>query len=257
LWVTAYRSGGDGPDYAPESTRVMVSYGRTDTTYLQLDALPIFLKTQVHSLTIAEGDNEQTTIVNYKLSLITLVEDPDGFQDLRDVEWFLYSNSQPDSLIRSGRMEFRPDSSIWWAEVPGDSFPTGRLDRVLTHPFVFKATDRSGHQSQSQPAYLARVIHEIPKNLSLSVTGRNPTFDWDFIWDAVFQDPTDFIYLLRVWNNQQTRIIYQKVIPATRFYTVRHTSEHTFEAGRYFWEIWTMDIFGNRARSRQVVMTVS
>lgn len=256
LLVTASYTSPEGVAYASEDSQIVVTPFGSDTLVFSLDALPIFRRSQVNSVTIAEGDNEQTATITYRLSLTTAVDDPDGPQDLRKVQWNLYSNSQTDSILQRGDMSFRPDSALWWSDVPDSVLPGGRLDRVLTLPFLFRAEDLAGHGSLSRPAFLARVIHEVPKNLSLSVTGRNPTFDWDFIWDAVFRDTADFIYILRVWNNLRTRVIYEKLLTPSRFYTNRHTAQISFEAGRYYWEVWTVDIFGNRARSRQIAMQV-
>lgn len=241
-WVIAYRDVIPDTAYGRDSILVTIEQAM-DTLYsLRLDALPSFTGTRVNSIAVASKDSLGSTTIDIIARLTAQVYDPDGIHDMNRVEWRI-PGYPPDTLEH-----YDTDSLFWWDEVPSEEFPGQSLANMLTIPFTFEAYDDCGNSSQST-AYLARVISEVPVDLSvIPPLGPHPKLDWYFVWTRYFENASSFFYLVRIFGEEA--LIYEKMVTDTSsgFY-VQHTVEETLGYGWHDWEIWVVDTFGNQARS--------
>jgi hypothetical protein len=250
-WVSAEKSESPGARFGLDSLLVTISSLIEADRSIFLDALPEFQMLTVTSLatsSIGQVDPQ------YSLRIRAIVTDPDGIIDLLRVEAMLIDTSRDDTIRSS--LVFDNDSSLWFTEIPSDSFPGNLIDNALGLPVVVEAFDRAGYRSPAQTRYLTRVIHGVPQ-LFLESGGATPTLAW--IYDLWSEMPSIslFKYQVRIYHNniQRIRRYLRTVVPEQRAYN-QHIVDTELPPGPYIWEVWVLDNFGNSSRSAPGYFTV-
>lgn len=247
-WVAAAKA---TPEvvYRADSVLVRVTARGVVDTVVALDALPRFESTALFSVTTASANPDTVT---FRLRLRAVVEDPDGQADLSSV-WWRYGDAG------GGTLQYLPDSAFWQSEVSSHLLPVRGMDDLIGSPFYFEASDRVGAVARSAAAYLWKVIHETPIiNPRPFQNPYEPTWTF-YARDYNNQrDSTLYNFLLRFYDLRRIppELVYQKWLAPTRFNTQSDTLSIELDTGfgRYLWEVFVVDRYGNLSRSPQVVL---
>ena len=247
-WVHAYRDQVAEAIYARDSVQVVIRAGMAVDTTLQLNALPKFTGTGVYAVTEGITDDE----LRYLLRFRATVTDPDGQADLSNVRW------TKDSTLTT-TMQYQPDSAYWWSDLPADSFP-GKFDDALGMLFYFEALDQAGFASRSPASHIWRIIHEVPILHALPYDGiyviQPLNLAWTFYardFDEKIRDSSQYNFLARIFDESGTGtpvMVYSISVAPTGSNLSEHALDFSLPPGRYYWEVYMQDKFGNIARSK-------
>jgi len=147
-------------------------------------------------------------------------------------------------------LEYLADSSFWVANVTATTLGDPDLGAVVGKPFAFLAWS-SGTRFEVGPAYLFRVIEDVPLTVSPSadsVTGPHPTLTWQ-----PFSAAFPFGYRAQVFPSQTNSPIWSTPIPSGVF-SIQVTD--SLADGDYYWTITVIDEFGDYSRSREAYFAV-
>ncbi|MBT7615685.1 MAG: hypothetical protein HN590_00200 [Calditrichaeota bacterium] len=238
-WVVAYKDGGDTPHYATDSVKVSVHPGAIATGSIQLDALPYFdyAKVNVHSFEL--GVNEEP---EHEVRLKAKVIDPDGAYDINRVEWHFKDVSDTLNYNQDRDSAFY-EIIIPITDPPSFDFPYS-LGIANVNDFYFEAFDQLGN-STTVKAEISRIMDHCPTNH----TAFESEISWWYFWDRVFNDVTEFNYLLRIYSFGANDVVYDTTLVPTEMSFVDHQIATQLEAGSYLYYIWVTDNFGNFVRS--------
>lgn len=238
--VVAFRQGVQVPEYKIDSMLVTISPGGHTSQSIRLDALPYFAYSivNVHSFEVAGTEAEPDHEIRLKAKVI----DADGEFDLSRVEWrfkdvsgVLNYNQDPDSAFHE----------IILPDIPSLSFPYG-LGFVQLNNFYFEAFDQLGN-STIDSAKITRIIDESPINH----IAFESEISWYYTWNRVFNDRTEFNYLLRIYAYGSGNVVYDTTLihDSDSDFTVRHQIATPLLPGSYNYHIWVTDNYGNFMRS--------
>jgi hypothetical protein len=224
---------------------VLVNWGRQKTVSIQhfMDALPRLENLEVYSIVInIWPDNKE-----FYLTIQAAVDDPDS--DIDTVFWKVPDLGIEGFLEQAGaktyELTFRP-------ELP--------IEEIVGHDFVITVQDQSGRRTDVGNKQVKRVIKDDLSGLSPSggvLVSPRPTLKWQ-----EFKPGFTHTYRLEVSIDvqfSQPELVWAaENLPATlTSYTVDQDLEELEEPDIYFWVIWAIDEFQNRARSRQLTFNVS
>ena len=243
--VVAFRQGVSVPDYKTDSMLVTVSPGSHTAQSIRLDALPYFAyaKVNVHSFEVSDIEEPE-----HEIRLKAKVIDSDGEFDLSRVEWrfkdvsgILNYNQDTDSAFHE----------IILHDIPSLDFPY-ELGLVQLNSFYFEAFDQLGNSSIDS-AKISRIIDVYPTQR----TAYDSEIGWWYFWDRVFNDITEFNYLLRIYEFGTGEVVYDTtMIHDGEFQTIEHQIATPLAPGNYNYHIWVTDNYGNYVRTSLETLVV-
>jgi hypothetical protein len=179
-------------------------------------------------------------------SLVTELDGSDAA--LQDCVWVSYMGRTPIALSRTSATQW---ATVFAAAYFGDS----HLQSEIGLPFVFHCLDLSGIQREVGPAYLFRVIEDVPRVLepdSEDVVSPRPVLSWEpfaadfrpfYYRPAVYASAENFVFT--VWTAD--------LLPETQNSIVVPDS---LADGAYYWALTVVDTFNNSSRSKEGMFTV-
>ncbi len=247
-WVVAYRDINGSAVYARDSARVTINVKQSSEVSLRLDALPRFTSAYAVSLVTSESETEDP---HYFIRLKATVTDPDGPQHLERVESVFMDTLHNYSIHVDLQYNTNRDSAFWWTDIPPDSFRNSSTGNALYLPFTFRAFDFAEKASPPTTAFVARVLHGVP-TFSDPQQDLFPNLEWSYTYYNELDDTTSFNYLVKIFRNTpELPEIYRRTVIPRNLASRSHTVEERLPLGRYLWEVWVLDNFGNSSRSRR------
>lgn len=224
---------------------VLVSWGTQKAVSIQhfMDALPFLENLEVYSIVI----NTWPADKEFHLTIQATVDDSDS--DIDTVFWKAPDPGIEGFLEQAGaktyELTFRPELTI---------------EEIVGHDLIITVKDQSGRRTEVGNKQVKRVIKDDLSGLSPSggvLVSPRPTLEW-----RKFNPGFTHIYRLEVFKDvqfSQPELVWAaENLPATlTSYTVDQDLEELEEPDIYFWVIWAIDEFQNRARSKPLTFMVS
>lgn len=208
-----------------------------------MDALPVLENLEIYSIVL----NTHPANKEFYLAIRTTVDDPDSGID--SVFWKVPDLEIGGFLQPAGakifELTFRP-------ELPNEE--------IVGHDFIIIVKNPSGRKTAVGTKQIKRVIKEDIVGLSPSggtMVSTRPTLEWQS-----FNPGFHHTYRLEVYKDvqfSQPELVWAvENLPETlTSYTVNQELEELQEPDIYFWVIWAIDEFQNRARSKPLTFNVS
>ncbi len=151
-------------------------------------------------------------------------------------------------------LELNPSSGYYENKFSPGDLKLNFLDEGIGKNFEIIVRDRSNKSFIVDSSTIKRVIRKdiifrSPANLEI-VT--NPT---KFIWER-FLPGFNFKYMIEIYKKSVSPPVLVKQWPDIPKGDIEFTSAIVLPRGEYFWVIWTIDEFNNRARSREASFVV-
>jgi len=208
-----------------------------------MDALPVLENLEVYSIVL----NTHPANKEFYLVIRTSIDDPDS--EIDSVFW------QVPDLGIEGFLEPSGAQNYELTFQPG--LPN---EEVVGHDFIIIVKNQSGRRTGVGANQVQRVIKEDIVGLSPSggaTVSNRPTLEWQN-----FNPGFHHTYRLEVFKDvqfSQPELVWVvENLPETlASYTVDQDLEELQEPDIYFWVIWAIDEFQNRARSKPLTFNVS
>ncbi len=201
-----------------------------------MNAEPALDALSVYSVVV----NKFPFIQEFEFSIRAVVSDPDA--DIESVSWAI-----PQFDV-SGDLKFNVDQQLY--EIDFDPADEGLgNEEVVGYDFLLTVTDKSGRKNTAGTSQIARVIKEevlLIEPVNSQIVNSTPTLSWQR-----FDPGFPFSYEIQLLED-----IPEDLPELYREYKDIDASLNNFEIaeviepGNYFWTVWVIDEFGNRARSR-------
>ncbi len=211
-----------------------------DVTF-KLDALPYFTNISLTTHHISRFFPPDDLFL---VQIEVTVEDRDGGGDVSQVTMQIPDFSFVDTLTRVS-----PQEQQFITQVEPHQIGLTFLGELVGKPFVFQAQDLPGAVSQSDAAFITRIIDQTPLT-QFPAGGVTLTPPIEFQWAPV-SVPFTFSYTIEIYQsfiNFSTLVdAIANIPPANTSYTYTNP----LPAGNFFWVIYIVDEFGNRSRSKK------
>jgi len=208
------------------------------------DPTPAQLTASVRSVHISR--NFPTTD---SYSVITELDGPDAARQVS--AWVAYDGGSAVALLRTA-------PATWATIFAASYFQYPNLGTVVGHPFMFTAQDADSGIHLVGPAYMWRVIEDVPQLaspvLSDTVYSATPTYSWDR-FDADFP----FGYEVNVVNltaGFETTVWTSPLLPSGSDSILSVQQPESLLDGDYYWTITVEDSFENSSRSKEGGFTI-
>ncbi len=232
-------------NYSPCSISFYLKNGEIKELNFYMNGLPIIDTPKLYSVHLSRWWPIEDL---YWAEIKTSVSDPDGFVDIDSV-WFVI-----DEINMSLTMEYNPDSQFFFKKIPSESLPSGKLDELIGKEFSFFAKDKQNGIGKFSPAYIFRIIEEIPQPISPSsydTVGPTP----EFIWKR-FYTYYEFTYKIEIYRLNSGYPVLLKSIPGFAPEDTSFILNDSLNAGDYYWRLFYIDNYGNRSISKPYVFYV-
>lgn len=195
----------------------------------QLDSVAIFSSVQ----------NKYPDIQTAKLTIQAKISDAEN-----DVENVFVQNTQ---LAVYKQLEFNPSTKLFGKEFTIDELKVGSIDEVIGKNFEIVVEDVSKQKFTLGSSLLKRVIRQEiityqPKDKAVVTV--NPTFTW-----RRFEPGFNFKYFIEIYTDEiPAAFVWRSSLFSKE--DVSFTIPTTLAAGSYYWVIYCVDDFQNRASSK-------
>ncbi len=226
-------------NYSSDSAKIEVTAGQEIVRDFNLDALPLFVNPNVHSIHISRWFPQPYD--QFYLNVEVKVIDADGANDIDSV-FLLNANLRVIDTLK-----YQPQNDLYQSLQDLTDRPL--LGNLVGKPMYIKAIDKAGFFSISQEVFLHRVISQTPtliSPISLALVGNRPKLVWA---DANVNFTHTFeVNVFRADLPVPTPAWSLGNIPMDSTST---TVTDSLPAGRYYWTVSIIDTFRNWSRSKE------
>lgn len=232
------------PDYVTDS--VNLSFGTFKEVKLDvfLNALPEADSIQLYS--IVQNRFQFTQL--YEINVSIMVSDPDGFNDIDTV--FITT----DLLAEKVPLNYNAETQFYDKVFSPQDLNISFLDEVIGKEFGFIVKDLASREFNVGSSTVKRVIKE---EIELLSPVNNETVEQPVVlsWKR-FTPGYAFDYYLEIYTNQSpAELVWESGLFSSD--EISFTVNTTFPPGEYFWVLWVMDEFLNRARSKPATFNLN
>lgn len=235
---------GDSPAHAPSSLFVGTSSSDRRNATLYLDALPIISAASVYSTYEALW---WPSLYREWVTVNVTATDPDGVGDIDSV---LCTLPNGYAIALEPTQQVGKFETILDEELLGPEGAEGMVGRDL----YLQAYDRQAESSEQVVSRLVRVVRDVADTLEpagLDEVGERPTLKWLCPEPAYPAGLRARVY--RVDMGVETQAWESDLLPMG---TDSTTVGRLLTEGDYYWVVYTIDLFGNRGRSKEAAFTV-
>jgi hypothetical protein len=233
-WLVVKKQG-----YLPDSIYVDWENNRHEERTVFLNAKPVCDSLSVYSRVLNRYPDRQT----FSVHIYAVVTDSDN-----DIDSVIVRNTEIQFQSHLYRNENRYERPFSLADLKLKS-----IEQCVGYDFELLVRDRSGHIIPIHQDRIERVIYdwvEFKAPSGYQVVPPQPTLTWE-----PFDPGFSLSYTVEVYTDE---IAPQRVVQNSGI-DMQNTSwtvETSLPPGDYFWVIWCVDRFNNRARSRPASFTV-
>lgn len=232
-------------NYVPCSLSIALEEGERKYIDCVLNGVPLIDTPRISSIHISRWWPPEDL---YYAEIKVLISDLDGPWDI-DSAWVEISE-----LNLSFPLTYLPDSGFFFKKIYAESLPSQNLEILIGKIFSFYVKDNSGYIGKYTPAFLLRIIYEIPVPLSpqpRDTVNSRPIFVW-----RRFNVSFEFTYKIDIFRLEGG---YPTLISCFSNFA---PSETTFQypyplpSGEYYWTVSVIDKFSNCSTSKPYVFIV-
>ncbi len=230
-----------GPELAGAVDTVSVELAQISRTTISMNAVPTLEDLSLTTLHVSRWWPQDDL---YALDVVAVVDDDDGLADIASVALSIPHISfetvlQPTTA--PGEFGIR---------LTEEDLAGAPLHSLLGRDIVVSAVDQPGTPSVESPAWLSRIIDEVPTTASPSgsqeVPGGMPLLTWNS--SSIPFTHTYQVDVYRVDDDVDTIVYSENGLPSSQL-TSQVTA--TLAMGQYYWTVSVVDEYGNRSRSKE------